>query len=208
MSLITCPECGKEGVSELAKACPCCGYQISAYVERQKTEDVPAYEKQMPEQTAKPKLRAVVIGIVVIVVIWTIWFFSSRCGIAGCYHRASSGGYCTYHNIVIDSYLNSLTTSYSTKDASDLVISNVNVHKTSSTMYCTGTIKNTGSNSFEFVEVKASFKDWQGNTVETGWSYAVGNEGLGSGESTSFTIYADSKNDDVRSCDVSVYDYD
>lgn len=207
MALITCPECGRAGVSDSAKACPNCGYQISAYVEKQTINDVPTYKELTPARTAKPKSRAVVIAIVAVIIIWVIWFFSTRCVKDGCYNRASSNGYCTYHNIVLDSYRYSSSNSYSSKSSSDLKISNVNVRKTSSTMYCTGTIKNNGSSTFKFVEVKAAFKDWQGNTIETGWSYAVGNEGLASGESTSFTIYADKKNDDVCSCDVSVYDY-
>lgn len=36
MSLINCPECGKENVSETAVACPGCGYNIQAYTNRRK----------------------------------------------------------------------------------------------------------------------------------------------------------------------------
>lgn len=33
MALITCPECGKENVSDIAEACPSCGYPISKNIE-------------------------------------------------------------------------------------------------------------------------------------------------------------------------------
>lgn len=31
MSLIKCPECGKENVSDSAESCPNCGFGIKAY---------------------------------------------------------------------------------------------------------------------------------------------------------------------------------
>lgn len=33
MALMKCPECGKENVSEFAKACPECGFRVKKYVE-------------------------------------------------------------------------------------------------------------------------------------------------------------------------------
>ena len=35
MSLIKCPECGREGISDGAEACPDCGYGIRAHFERE-----------------------------------------------------------------------------------------------------------------------------------------------------------------------------
>ena len=89
----------------------------------------------------------------------------------------------------------------------DLKISDVRVYTNSVSTYCTGTITNNGDDTFSFVQIKGSFKDKEGNTVETGNSYAVGQEGLEPGESTSFSIYCD-RNNSVKTCDVSIFDYD
>lgn len=35
MPLITCPECGRENVSDSAESCPVCGYNIKTYIEKQ-----------------------------------------------------------------------------------------------------------------------------------------------------------------------------
>ncbi|WP_181005363.1 zinc ribbon domain-containing protein [Clostridium sp. 3-3] len=40
MSLINCPECGKENVSDSAIACPSCGYSIKVHFEKIKQEEL------------------------------------------------------------------------------------------------------------------------------------------------------------------------
>lgn len=75
MSLINCPECGKENVSDNAEMCPECGYGIKAHyekirIEQQKKE---AYERrlqsvEMPEEPKRKKA-------------WYV--FAIICGIAG-----------------------------------------------------------------------------------------------------------------------------
>ncbi len=40
MSLINCPECGKENVSDSAIACPSCGYNLKIYFEKNKQEEL------------------------------------------------------------------------------------------------------------------------------------------------------------------------
>lgn len=40
MSLIRCPECGKENVSDSAQACPSCGYGIKEYYEKIRLEEI------------------------------------------------------------------------------------------------------------------------------------------------------------------------
>lgn len=40
MSLINCPECGKENVSDSAIACPSCGYSLKAHFEEIKQEEL------------------------------------------------------------------------------------------------------------------------------------------------------------------------
>ena len=42
MSLIKCPECGRENVSDSAVACPNCGYGIKAHFERIRAEEAKA----------------------------------------------------------------------------------------------------------------------------------------------------------------------
>lgn len=239
MALVKCPECGRDNVSDSAKACPNCGYNIRGYYSNitqmnnstsenegvnylddasvNNSDDASVNNSDDGSYTQNSKDRNityVVIGLIVLFVLF-LWYASTRCEVEGCYKRAlSSSRYCSLHKYLYDS--KKTTSSYSSNDYDynynkkskyDLSISNVEVHKTSSTMYCTGTIKNDGDESFSFVKVKASFKDDNGNTIETGDSYAVGSEGLAPGEATTFTIYG-TKNSDVTRCDVSVYDYD
>lgn len=60
MSLIRCPECGRQGVSDSAEACPSCGYNIRRYVEQrnqQQNEDVEAFlEREKEEQECKRRM--------------------------------------------------------------------------------------------------------------------------------------------------------
>lgn len=55
MSLIKCPECGKENVSDSAESCPNCGFGIKAYFEKIKREEEKqvALENYRKEQEAK-----------------------------------------------------------------------------------------------------------------------------------------------------------
>ena len=39
MALIKCPECGKENVSDLAAACPSCGYGIKEHFDKIRIEE-------------------------------------------------------------------------------------------------------------------------------------------------------------------------
>ena len=161
----------------------------------------------------KKKNRKPLIAILIIlgiIIVWAIWYSATRCEYSGCNeHKTSSSSYCEYHKRYYDnllkSYSNSDNSSYKSKF--DLQISGVSVSTNSAATYCTGTIKNTGSSTFKFVKVKGSFKDYNGNVIETGDSYAVGSEGLAPGESTTFRISC-SRNTSVKSCSVSIYDYD
>lgn len=53
MSLINCPECGKENVSDSAESCPNCGYNIKAHVTRENIRI--NEEKRRKEQEEKQK---------------------------------------------------------------------------------------------------------------------------------------------------------
>ncbi len=212
-----CPECG-ESVPDDVAACPNCGYPIKRSVNVEKTQTVSnsfnisktSDTSTTPTTPTKKKVLIVISLLLVCVAGWYIWFSSTRCEWSGCMeHKASGSSYCTYHK----NYLKSLSSyssgssSYSSKSRLDLQISNVSVHSNSVSTYCTGTIKNNGDSSFKFVQVKGSFKDSSGNVIETGDGYAVGSEGLSPGESTSFKIYCD-HNSKVKSCSVTIYDYD
>lgn len=87
-----------------------------------------------------------------------------------------------------------------------LKFSNISVSSNSSYTVCTGTLKNTGKKTYDFVEVKGAFEDAAGNVVDTDWTYAVGSEGLAPGESTTFRMSVP-KNHTIRSCSVSILDY-
>jgi len=236
VALITCPECGKENVSDSAISCPNCGFPIAKHI-NQTNENNTKTEIQESKQenenqsntdlvdennvslnpiglVKKRKRKPLIITILIIsiICIWAIWFFSTRCSYNGCYeHKSSSSSYCEYHqryfNNLLKSYSNSNSYSSSAKSKYDLQITGVSVSTNSAATYCTGTIKNTGESTFKFVKVKGSFKDSSGNVIETGDSYAVGSEGLAPGESTSFRISC-SRNTSVKSCSVSIYDYD
>ena len=56
----------------------------------------------------------------------------------------------------------------------------------------TGSIKNISNFRISFVEIKVAFKDEDDNVVDTGWTYAVGTEGLAPGESSKWKVFVDS----------------
>ena len=93
MSLIKCPECGRENVSDTAAACPNCGFNISNYIQSQQNvmnnqQNVqaqqmpyqqPAYNQpmypnqpmpnNMQPQNPKKSNKRLIIGIIVALVI-------------------------------------------------------------------------------------------------------------------------------------------
>lgn len=72
---------------------------------------------------------------------------------------------------------------------------------------CTGSVKNNGTNTYKYIEVKGSFRDSSGNVIDTDWTYAAGSEGLAPGESTTFRLSV-TKNSKITSCSVGLLDYD
>ena len=71
---------------------------------------------------------------------------------------------------------------------------------------CTGSVKNTGSKTYKYVEVKGAFKDSNGEVIDTDWTYAAGSEGLEPGESSTFRLSV-TKNNAIASCSVSILDF-
>lgn len=101
---------------------------------------------------------------------------------------------------------NDYSTSYES-GYSALEITVDSVTSNSSYVICTGSVKNTGKETYKFVEVKGAFKDASGNVVDTDWTYAAGSEGLEPGESTTFRLSVD-KNSKISSCSVSLLDFE
>lgn len=103
----------------------------------------------------------------------------------------------------------SLYSSSYTRESGSAVLKIQDVKVTSNGSYtiCTGTVKNTGSKTYKFVEVKGAFKDSSGNVVDTDWTYAAGSEGLEPNESTTFRLSV-TGNSKITDCSVSLLDYD
>lgn len=90
---------------------------------------------------------------------------------------------------------------------SDLKITTDHVSSNSSYTICTGSVKNNGTKTYYYIEVKGAFKDSSGNVIDTDWTYAAGSEGLAPGESTTFRLSV-TKDYDIDSCTVSLLDFD
>lgn len=71
----------------------------------------------------------------------------------------------------------------------------------------TGSVTNIGNKTVKFVTIKVSFKDKNGNVIDTDSTYAVGSEGLEPGESSKWTASVD-RDYSIESYSVSVLDFD
>lgn len=71
MSLIKCPECGKENVSDTALACPECGFSIKDYVEQKKKDEKKiASRADLPDSQIKKKPIGLIILLGVILLLF------------------------------------------------------------------------------------------------------------------------------------------
>ena len=70
-----------------------------------------------------------------------------------------------------------------------------------------GKIKNNFHKTAYFIKVKASFKDDAGNVIDTESGYAVSDEGIKQGESSSYKIYVN-YDKAITKCSVEVYDFE
>lgn len=112
MALIKCPECGKENVSDSAKVCPNCGFQIAEYYQKQRSTDNSLSEDVATKNILESNRKWIVIVSVVVMMIFCLYFFSTRCKHDGCYNkRMSSSDFCSYHQSKIDRLL-SYTSGY------------------------------------------------------------------------------------------------
>lgn len=102
----------------------------------------------------------------------------------------------------------SYSSSYTNESgATVLIIQDLKITSNGSYTICTGTVKNTGSKTYKYIEVKGAFKDSSGNVVDTDWTYAAGSEGLAPDESTTFRLSV-TENSRITDCSVSLLDYD
>ncbi len=90
--------------------------------------------------------------------------------------------------------------------SSGLTVTETTIKNDSDQTVCTGTLKNTGDETYRFIKVKGSFKNADGEVIDTDSTYAVGDEGLAPGESTTFQMSV-TKNNSIKSCDATVYSY-
>lgn len=81
----------------------------------------------------------------------------------------------------------------------------VHLESNSSYTVCAGTVTNNSDKTHRFIQVKGEFMDEGGNTIDTAWTYACGDEGLRPGESSKFTM---SVAKDSRITNVRCYTYD
>ncbi len=207
-----CPKCGKKFLDNETK-CLFCGHDISNKTEIRSTHSIISLEENKK-----------IIAITILIFLFALAFFVTRCGASGCFNTQKQGPYCINHmcgvsdcenqRMVGENYCHTHYSLFEEDNEDDysgamyLKISNVYVYSNSSYTIVEGTIKNTSLyNTYRFVEVKGAFKDYSGDTVETDWTYAVGSEGLSPGESTTFRMSVD-QSYGIEDCEVTLLDYD
>jgi len=83
-----------------------------------------------------------------------------------------------------------------------LKVSDVKIKRDGDWVYCTGSVKNTGSYSIKYVKVRAGFKDSRGNVIDSDWTYAVDSDWLNPGESKNFEMMIKDENRKIKDADV------
>lgn len=151
MALVKCPECGRENVSDSAKACPGCGFQIAEYYQNQRSA-VNLPSKDITKQNFQwSNKKWIVLAGVIVVLVFGLYFFPTRCKHDGCYNkRMSSGIFCSYHQAKVDSFLSYSSSYNSNKTDASTIFHNLSITNFSSslgkyggTMTCEVTNNNT-----------------------------------------------------------------
>lgn len=179
-----CHKCGKE-IEASKKFCPYCGMRVQGTKSwLQKTKEF--------VNTRKKFVIISCIIVVVVIIASIIAIVASNNNSSSSYNDYYGGGY---------------TPSYNYESATSVLkFTNIKIEHNSSYTVCTGTVKNTGSKTYSFVQIKGSFKNYSGTVVDTDWTYAVGSEGLAPGESTTFKMSIP-KDTSVKTCSISILDY-
>lgn len=87
----------------------------------------------------------------------------------------------------------------------DLALSVDSCTRRSTYLWTEGSVRNQGEATVNFVQVRLTWQDADGSTVDTGSTYAVGRESLRPGESTTFQ--GATQHSTARRCVASVLDY-
>lgn len=91
-------------------------------------------------------------------------------------------------------------------EENDLTVNNIKYASSNDKYKVTGTVTNNTSYTAYFIKLKISLVDENGTALNTDNTYACGDEGLASGESTTFECYVD-KVDNVDDVKAIIYDY-
>lgn len=145
MALVKCPECGRENVSDTARSCPVCGYNLKAYYEKKDMYNT------LPQKNAK----RITIWIAVIgIAIFGIYYFATRCDYDGCNEkRTVSSKYCYYHTIA-KSYYSSNAYSYTPETGNEGALAKAQSYLNSSAFSYTGLVDQLEYNGFSESEAK------------------------------------------------------
>ncbi len=172
-------------------------------------------EKHAYPDTEKKGIKKTVLALSGIGVIIIILFFSLTDACYVCGKRPAKRDWIGYS--VCDDCFNRMSESIHNKEEaeenakskgySDLVFRGFGVQSNSVSTYCEGSIYNTGSQTYKYIEVKAIFKNASGKVLDTDWTYACGAEGLAPGESSKVKIYVD-KDNNIKSVEVQLLDFD
>jgi DNA repair exonuclease SbcCD ATPase subunit len=194
MALIECPEC-KHMVSDLAEACPHCGYPLKKDV----SEHSPKEEgtSGIPKSKDRAKAALLLCGVVALIIA-SLSISNSNRRASTSYNTTNYRSTNTYSTLQKDDF----DWEYISQRNEDLHWEVTDLYSNSSYTVCEGTLKNSGTKSYEFIKIKGSFEDANGNVVDTDWTYAVGSEGLSGGETTTFRLSV-KKNTDIKSCKLS-----
>lgn len=132
MALIKCPECGRENVSDTAKACPGCGYGIKEHFDKIERETIKQENVAIKEDHIKPPILnkdesdnmqeplqdasnkkmlygvCAVLAIVFIIVIVLVSENAKKCTVGSCNNYKMEGSeYCKEHTCKADGCTNS-----------------------------------------------------------------------------------------------------
>ena len=196
-----CTKCGKQ-LEDCSVFCNHCGERVRTVRSAQPVQ--PGQEQRQPVSAGAlpvtrrlPRGMGIVFGFVIMLLIIGI----SRCSGNKDKNHESDRDFSSYSSSSSSSYSSSNSVSPYTYAMLYLKESNVKITHNSSYTVCTGTIKNTGTSTVRFVKIKGAFTDYSGNVADTDWTYAVGNEGLAPGESTTFRMSIP-KNSSVKTCKI------
>lgn len=228
-----CRKCGAETAPD-ARFCEECGAALTLLTTSTEKSGAgaDAIVDFGPEATSasagrRHQHRPLIVAIVLIAIVALVGiggYLGSRCDKTGCTETAEAGGYCAVHTCLYPGcelsrssssdrgycYSHESEAEKSERDEElsihrDLSISSVTLSSNSSYTIAQGKITNRGNKTYRFVKVKGAFKDRGGKTIDTDWTYACGDEGLGPGESASFRLSVP-RSYSIDDCSVTVLD--